>query len=63
MQTQINAKQLEIKKIDINISSLNNQIVNKNSELKDLSNTLDKQKIALSNALRNMHFLMGRIIL
>lgn len=59
LQTQINAKQLEIKKIDINISSLNNQIVNKNSELKDLSNTLDKQKIALSNALRNMHFFDG----
>ncbi len=59
LQAQIDEKKLEIKKIDGNISLLNSQIVNKNIELNDLSNTLDKQKIALSNALRNMYFFDG----
>lgn len=59
LQSQINKKQLEIKKIDGNISSLSNQIVDKNVELSNLSNTLDKQKTALSNALRNMYVFDG----
>lgn len=59
LQAQINAKQLEIKKIDGNISAISNQIVDKNVELTNLSNTLDKQKVALSNALRNMYVFDG----
>lgn len=59
LQAQINAKQLEIKKISGNIYSLTNQINNKNSELHNLSNDLDKQKEALANALRNVYVFDG----
>ncbi len=59
LQAQINKKQLEIKKIDGNIAVLSNKIIDKNIELNDLSNTLDKQKKALSNALRNMYIFDG----
>lgn len=59
LQAQINKKQLEIKKIDGNISSLSNQISAKSLELDDLNNTLDKQRLALSRALRNMNSFDG----
>lgn len=59
LQSQINKKQLEIKKIDNNISSLSNQISSKNVELTELNKTLDKQKVALSNSLRNMNSFDG----
>lgn len=59
LQAQINKKQLEIKKTDSNISSLSNQIVDKNIELTNLSETLDRQKKALANALRNLYFFDG----
>lgn len=59
LQAKINQKQLEIKKTDSNIISLSNKIIDKNVELTDLSNTLDKQRLALANALRNMYVFDG----
>lgn len=54
LQSKINEKQLQIKKIDGTITTLSSQILDKNIELGNLSNTLDKQKEALSGSLRNM---------
>ena len=59
LQAKINAKQLEIKKTSNNISNLSNQISDKNVELDTLSNTLDKQKLELSNSLRNVNIFDG----
>ncbi len=54
LQAKINEKQLEIRKIDGTISSLSGQILDKNVELVNLSDTLVRQKQALSDSLRNM---------
>ena len=54
LQSKINAKQLEIRKIDGTITNLSSQILDKNIELGNLSNTLEKQKQALSGSFRNM---------
>ena len=54
LQSKINEKQLQIKKIDGTITNLSSQILDKNIELGNLNNTLDKQKEALSTSLRNM---------
>ena len=54
LQAKINAKQLEIRKIDGTISSLSGQILDKNIELVNLSDTLVRQKQALSVSLRDM---------
>lgn len=55
LQAKINQKQLEIKKTDNNIYALSSKIIDKNVELGDLSSSLDKQRLALANALRNMY--------
>ena len=54
LQSKINAKQLEIRKIDGTITNLSSQILDKNIELGNLSNTLEKQQQALSGSFRNM---------
>lgn len=59
LQGKINEKQLQIKKIDGTITNLSSQILDKNIELGNLSNTLDKQKEALSGSLRNMAIFDG----
>lgn len=57
LQSQINKKQLEIKKTDKNIELLSEKIYTKNKELINLSESLDKQKIAIANTLRNLNLL------
>lgn len=59
LQGKINAKQLEIRKIDGTITNLSSQILDKNIELVNLSDTLEKQKQALSGSLRNMATFYG----
>ncbi len=54
LQAKINEKQLQIRKIDGNITVLSSRILDKNIELVNLSKTLEKQKQALSGSLRNM---------
>lgn len=59
LQAKINSKQLEIKKTDGKITSLSNQIMDKSMQLNDLADTLDKQKLALASALRNLYIFDG----
>lgn len=54
LQGKINQKQLEIRKIDGTITNLSSQILDKNIELVNLNDTLEKQKQALSDSLRNV---------
>ena len=59
LQSQINAKKLQIKKIDNNISLLSNQISDKNDQLNVLNNTLERQKAALAEALKDVNTFDG----
>ena len=59
LQGKINEKELEIRKIDGNITVLSSQILDKNMELGTLNDTLDRQKQALSDSLRNIETFDG----
>ncbi len=59
LKAEISKKTLEIQKANNNIYSLSNKITEKNIELNDLADTLDKQKLALALALRNLYVFDG----